>query len=80
MVERVKRMVPRFPNAATAAKWGQQLVQNIVEGEQYTAILKLVPSTRLDTKAVKSEMGGAWYQAHSTTSESIRIETIRRAA
>lgn len=56
------------------------LQQNIIEGEQYTAILKLVPSTRLDTKAVKQEMGDSWYKQHSTTSDSLRIETVRKAA
>lgn len=57
-----------------------KLEQNIVEGKQYTAILKLVPSTRLDTKAVKEEMGADWYKAHSITSQSLRIETVARMA
>lgn len=56
------------------------LKQNIIEGEQFTAILKLVPSTRLDSVAVKKEMGSDWWKAHSTTSDSLRIETVRRAA
>jgi len=53
------------------------LEQNIVEGERYTAILKAVPSTRIDTKA---EMGSEWYSAHSVTSTTIRIETLMKAA
>ena len=56
------------------------LEQNIVEGERYTAILKAVPSTRIDTKAVKAEMGSEWYSAHSVTSTTIRIETLMKAA
>jgi hypothetical protein len=56
------------------------LQQNIVEGERYTAILKLVPQTRLDSDAVKSEMGMPWYRAHCKTVESIRIETVAKAA
>lgn len=56
------------------------LKQNIIEGEQYTAILKLAPSTRLDAKAVKQEMGESWYKAHSTTTDSLRIETIAKSS
>lgn len=54
--------------------------QNIVEGEHYTAILKLVSSNRFDTDGVKKEMGQSWYKAHTVATESIRIETIRKAA
>lgn len=56
------------------------LEQNIIQGERFTAILKLVPSTRLDTKTVKAELGAEWYAAHSVTSNSIRIETVAKAA
>lgn len=56
-----------------------ELEQNVIEGEQFTAILKVVPSTRIDTKAVKTEMGSEWYSAHSVTSTAIRIETIAKA-
>lgn len=52
---------------------------NVIEGDRFTAILKAVPSTRIDTKAVKSEMGNEWYSAHSVTSTSIRIETVAKA-
>jgi predicted phage-related endonuclease len=57
-----------------------KMEQNIVEGERFTAILKLVPSTRLDTKAVKKEMGESWVNSHSVSTSSIRIEVIRKCA
>lgn len=56
-----------------------ELEQNVIEGEHFTAILKAAPSTRIDTKAVKAEMGQDWYSAHSVTSVAIRIETIAKA-
>ena len=57
-----------------------KLERNVVEGDRFTAILKLVPSTRLDTKAVKKEMGQEWVSSHSVTSNTIRIETIAKVA
>lgn len=57
-----------------------QLEQNIVEGENYTAILKLVPQSRIDTDGLKKEFGLPWYKAHCKTVESIRIETVAKAA
>jgi len=57
-----------------------KLEQNVVEGQNFTAILKLVTSNRLNTAAVKSEMGDQWYRAHTIQSETIRIETLRKAA
>lgn len=56
------------------------LKQNIVEGERFTAILKLVPQSRIDTESLKKEMGAPWCKAHCKTTESIRIETVYKAA
>lgn len=56
------------------------LEQNTVEGERFTAILKLIPQSRIDTEAVKSEMGASWYKAHCKTTESIRVEVVAKAA
>ena len=57
-----------------------KLGQNIVEGEQFDAILKIVPQTRIDTDGLKKEFGLPWYKAHSKTTDTVRIETIRKAA
>lgn len=56
------------------------LKQNIIEGDRFTAILKLVPQTRIDTDAVKKEMGMPWYKDHCKTTDTLRIETIAKAA
>ncbi len=54
--------------------------QNVVEGERFTAILKLVPQSRLDSDHVKKDMGVEWYKSHCKVTQSLRIETIAKAA
>ena len=56
------------------------LEQNIVEGDRFTAILKLVPQSRIDTEGLKKEFGLPWYKDHCKTTDSIRIETIAKVA
>lgn len=56
------------------------LNQNIIEGDRFDAILKLVPQSRIDTDGLKKEFGLPWYKAHCKVTESVRIETIAKAA